>query len=461
MSGFLCSMVGATFSVPAANRTAKTITVNGSAQIDTAQSKFGGSSFLSTYTGQNYISVANASDLLTGTGALTIEGWFRPDLAGDAGQGVGTRFWYFKGVNSATGTGVGVSTDGIRWRGPSTTDLVYTGTVSSSAWSHIAFVWNGSTKKIYLNGTEVASASASLNITDTSAITIGPYFTDNRFNYSGWIDEIRVSNIARYTSNFTAPTSAFVNDTNTLLLIHADGTDASTTFTDDVGVRAPIGVAAINQTQISTSQSQFGGASAVFDGNDDYLTLTGLPSTANSDFTWECWARFDILPWNQTLGGGSYMMLSTGGSGDYFLIARNGAGSQVQLSIATGGNKYGSWTKSGVNLSINTWYHIAYVRSSGVWKTFFNGTELTTFINDSNFTNSGRTENMSFGTIGRFIDSRGSMDGFIDEIRISNSARYSADFTPSTSAFTNNANTLMLLHCNGTNASTTFTDDNS
>jgi hypothetical protein len=36
----------------------------------------------------------------------------------------------------------------------------------------------------------------------------------------------------------------------------------------------------------------------------------------------------------------------------------------------------------------------------------------------------------------------------------------SATFTPTTAAFTNDRNTLLLIHCDGTNNSTTFTDDN-
>ena len=50
------------------------------------------------------------------------------------------------------------------------------------------------------------------------------------------MEEIRFSKTARYTANFTAPTAPFQNDANTVLLIHGDGTNNSTVFTDDNGI---------------------------------------------------------------------------------------------------------------------------------------------------------------------------------------------------------------------------------
>jgi len=51
---------------------------------------------------------------------------------------------------------------------------------------------------------------------------------------NGWIDEFRVSKgVARWTSNFSPPTSTHVADSSTVLLLHMDGADGSTTFTDD------------------------------------------------------------------------------------------------------------------------------------------------------------------------------------------------------------------------------------
>lgn len=228
-----------------------------------------------------------------------------------------------------------------------------------------------------------------------------------------------------------------------------------------VASRTPLTLTANNQLKVSTAQSKFGGASAVYDGDNDYLSVSTLPSITG-DATIEMWARFDILPWNQTIGGGSYMMMyATGSNLPYAIVYRSGSGSQVQIQVALPGDRYGSFTKTGVNLAIDTWYHIAIVRSSGVFKCFFNGTELTTFTNDYQFVNSGRNEDLRFDHFGKFSDNRGSWDGYMDEIRVSNIARYSGDFTPSTSAFTNDANTLLLVHCDGANNSTTFTDSTS
>ena len=74
MSGFLSSMVGATYAVVAAPR--NTITTYGDAQVSTAQSKFGGASALFDGSGDGLI-VPASSSFAFGTGNWTIELWFR------------------------------------------------------------------------------------------------------------------------------------------------------------------------------------------------------------------------------------------------------------------------------------------------------------------------------------------------------------------------------------------------
>jgi hypothetical protein len=450
-------MVGASFTVAAVAqvlRSKKGITAVGNAQISTAQSQFGGASAAFDGTGDYLLSPTN-SNFGFGTGNFTIEGWIRFNNFTNAPV--------FVDMRSAGGTEVVPTiyfdTSGAPIYFTNGSARITGSNLSTGTWHHIAVSRSGTSTRMFVNGTQVGSTYTDSNNYVTTLLSIGIVPYNTAFGaLNGWVDEFRVSDTARYTANFTPSTTPFTNDANTVLLIHANGTNATTFFEDDNGVRAPRSLIAVNQTKISTTQSQFGGSSAEFDGNDDYITVNGLPSITG-DCTIEFWGRFDILPWNQTLNGGSYMLAYTRASTDYLIINRTGAGSQVNFQIATG-NRYGSFTKSGVNLAINTWYHMAIVRNGGVWKAFFNGTELTTFTNDSNFTNSGRTEDVAFTTIGRFVDSRGSWDGFMDEFRVSNSARYTGDFTPSTTPFTNDSNTLMLIHADGTNNSTVIRDDN-
>ena len=83
---------------------------------------------------------------------------------------------------------------------------------------------------------------------------------------NGHMDEIRISNSARYTTTFTPSATAFTNDVNTLLLIHANGTNGSNTFTDDISLTGPK-TEALN-TALSTSNDYWRGYDMSYLGND-------------------------------------------------------------------------------------------------------------------------------------------------------------------------------------------------
>lgn len=72
-----------------------------------------------------------------------------------------------------------------------------------------------------------------------------------------------------------------------VLGLHCDGTNGSTTFTDVHGKT----VTAYGSAQISTARSKFGGASALFDGTGDYLTVS-----ASSDFNYST-GDFAVFGW--------------------------------------------------------------------------------------------------------------------------------------------------------------------
>jgi hypothetical protein len=278
-------------------------------------------------------------------------------------------------------------------------------------------------------------------LTPKAATEIGRNSDGSQHGWVGWIDEFRMSNSARYTSGFTPQTEAFTPDANTLLLLHMDGADGSTTFINDRG-RQKVGVTAVNQAQIDTAQSKFGGSSALFDGIDDYLRGAYNTNFAG-DFTIECWARFNDVDTDQTIWQFG-----------------NDANDAIQIFLSSGTDiiRLDIWGRTGVNTTYtvthSTWYHFAVVRS---------GSTITLYIDGVNRASLTRSQTIGNGGdlyIGIRQGGAFDFDGHIDEFRISNTARYTTTFTPDSTPFQNDANTVLLLHMDGTDGSTDFVDDN-
>ena len=214
-----------------------TVTANGDVQHSTAQSKFGASSIRFDGTG-DYLTIPNSSDWDFGTGDFTIEFWARLDNAsvrqyymsnGDVPSGTKSLAFKnqenrrFKYLPSTTGSSYDLEGYG---GGPDST--------INNTWQHYAFVRYGTSWKPYVDGTLGYSnrTSSSALYTSQNQLTIGAIEYTSGFSelMTGYMDEIRISDNARYTSNFTPPTSAFTVDGNTKLLIHSDTTNGSTTF---------------------------------------------------------------------------------------------------------------------------------------------------------------------------------------------------------------------------------------
>jgi hypothetical protein len=95
-------------------------------------------------------------------------------------------------------------------------------------WAHIAVSRDLENERLYLhyNGTEIANAEYAVESHDFSdSLIIGETF-------SGYMDEVRVSNICRYKSSFTAPTHRFRPDRDTVFLLHFDEEHNSTEAID-------------------------------------------------------------------------------------------------------------------------------------------------------------------------------------------------------------------------------------
>jgi len=87
-----------------------------------------------------------------------------------------------------------------------------TGDYGDSTWRHLAFVRNSSIFTLYIDGTSVATATdatfTSIDLSSATTLQAGAVAGSTSTLY---LDEFRISDIARYTSNFTAPITAFPN----------------------------------------------------------------------------------------------------------------------------------------------------------------------------------------------------------------------------------------------------------
>lgn len=234
MSGFLSTMVGVSPIAAATGRTAATITAVGQAQISTAQSKFGGAS--AVFDGTGDVLYSSDIDNVNMAGNFTIECWFRFNAL-NRNQYIFTNRWSGSYTNGDWVVFHSVDNQRIQIASPDFTQINInaSGNYTTNTWYHFALVRSGSTLTAYLNGVNKGTATHTATIFETNKkLIIGAQNESGSSSLLGNIDEVRISNIARYTADFTANTIAFANDANTLLLLHMDGVNGSTTFTDDV-----------------------------------------------------------------------------------------------------------------------------------------------------------------------------------------------------------------------------------
>jgi len=106
--------------------------------------------------------------------------------------------------------------------------LIETQQFAKRRFAHVAVTRDLTEEKMYLhyNGNTISDSSFAVeNLTFTANTEIGTTF-------KGYIDEVRVSNIPRYSANFTPPTKRFRPDDDTVMLIHFDGSNDDTEAVD-------------------------------------------------------------------------------------------------------------------------------------------------------------------------------------------------------------------------------------
>jgi len=442
------------------------------AVISTDQSKFGDSSAYLDGT-NGYLATGDSNDWDFGSGNFTVDFWayfnannvgYQP-LISNYGTGDG-QGWIiimeqnntlcFYGSPNNSGWGAGNMCTGF--------------TPNIHTWYHFAVVRSGNSFLFYVNGTVLANATYSGTLAKGSnGMMVGRYlnFPGGARTFNGYIDEVRISKgIARWAPNFTPSNEEYSLDSNDISLLHLNGSNGSTTFTDETGKSWTN----FGNTAISTSQSEFGGSSAYFDGSSTLYMPGGTGSSfgfGTSNFTIDFWFRLASTSGVKIL----YDQRPGGSQGPYPTIYENGG---VLIYYFNTTNQIIGTTQ----IQTDTWYHLALERSGTTTILYLNGSlEGNILFNDgTNYLVGTERPTVFYDSFAGGYNST----GWLDEFRVSNIARWSQSFTPPTEEYgssvtptptltptpiptpvpgVDDSYTKSLLHFDGQNDSTNIVDE--
>jgi len=203
---------------------AHTITFNGAAQLDTAQAKFGASSVLFSGVVADFLTVPDDVSFTLGSGDFTLDTHIRfntlPNTSVEQGQcmlahynNVGNQRSWFWAFTETGEIEFFWSPDGSATDSVVSNDLP---ALSTDVWYHVAMCRDGSTVRLFFEGTELTTVGDSIGTTtlhdSTEAMRIGQIISSVGFRRitDGWLDNIRMTvGVARYTSDFTPPTAEY------------------------------------------------------------------------------------------------------------------------------------------------------------------------------------------------------------------------------------------------------------
>ncbi|NBX83649.1 hypothetical protein EBQ90_11300, partial [bacterium] len=260
---------------------------------------------------------------------------------------------------------------------------------------------------------------ATSNHTITASNAVGTGTASLSLNVNG----LNASNVFYWSG---APANGLIADhTNntTALLLNFNGADHSTSIIDVS--QNPKTVTAYGNARLRTNKSQFGGASAYFDGtsNSDLRLSGGTPfNFGTGDFTLESWIYLTSL---NSPSDHQLVACSSDYNGLCFGFHSNG----TRLGIA---RRSVAWDVDGaVSVSANTWYHVAVSRENSTVRVFLDGALVASGTSSQSY---------SFGNTVHIGSHAGShyFAGHMDDLRIvKGAAVYTGPFSPPSSQIPN------------------------
>jgi hypothetical protein len=413
------------------------LTLNGDAKLNTTITKYGGGSAYFDGNG-DYIEIPYDSGFDYGTGDFTVEFWVNFSSLTASGGFIGMVCGSVENamdINYDNSLSIGVHFI--------TTRHTFPWNPSINTWYHVAVCRADGNTKAFIDGVQIGTTKndSGFNYSMFGGNMIIGRGDDNTNSFNGYIDDLRITKgIARYTSNFTPPAQQLLDPSDShgdkvSLLLHMDGADSSTTFTDSSANN--FALTAFGNAQIDTSIKKFGSGAALFDGNGDYLTIednnvfvfnTGFNNYPSIPFTVEAWiyptalnSSLDIIISKDTYGSNFSWCIGISQS-SLFCYTHN-INSDWDFTVAA-------------SPQLNTWQHVALTMDGTTQRLFLNGQLLGT--KNAPITNGSSKISIGSGSWNNPAASNSYFNGYIDELRITKGvARYTTNFVPQTAPFAN------------------------
>jgi len=335
--------------------------------------------------GSTYVNVPTSTTLDPGVSDFTVEGWFKTSASCASSCNI---FQRRTGGSASPGYAVYLNSSNKLVTSFSTLSgevaITSIGTVNDGVWHHFALVRTTQTTETqYLDGVQqqtTTNANINGSIVISSALGIG-CVSGGSSCFTGQIDDVRISNLARYTAAFSPQKTEFTADANTVGIWHFDepngqyATDSSgNNNTGTLGATSSVGaddallispslgaastsVTNVAATGITPSTDQGEGLS--FNGTSQFVsTATQTPfNFSNQTFTVSAWfntiavAQGVIVAADGSAGGWA---LSISSSGKIATTVKNGS-NVVVINASTGGTfNDGKWHFAVMELTTST-----------------------------------------------------------------------------------------------------------
>ena len=301
------------------------------------------------------------------------------------------------------------------------------GAMSTGTWYHIAVCRDSSNVfRVWIDGVR-CSESGTKTTTYTGDYTIigGEYAsaTTTNWPYHGYVQDLRISNYARYP--YTPAKETLTSGTLTKALACHAASETTAVY-------------GASSTSLSVSKngtptaSDFGPAagmkSVYFDGNDDWLTIDLGSAIGTNDFCVEGWAYRDASSGTANSRGVFSISDDTNG------WSSSGSNISLQYRNGSNGNEWGAFLANGqrnitdTDTVMSKWYHFVVQRNGGTSYVFIDGNMIYSIADTYDY--SGK-QYLAIGT----YHSDDDWYGYISNLRVSvgsGSNFYANSFTPPT-----------------------------